>query len=467
MKAGVGDGAVNWRLAGPEIAFIVEDCKAAIFFVGPEFIEQPRAIKDQIPSVRHFMTTRGSAPEWQDVDAVARRAERNRPRPPDRCRRGRGPALHLRHHGKPKGAMLSHSNLLSMVRSGIRRGAGLELVGRSGVFAGCDAGLPYRRHRLGRARALFRRQGRGGARFRSDRILDFIQNGQGQQDVHGSRRRCNSWCASRRRRTPISPRLRHIAYGASPIRRRCFRECIDVFKCGFVQMYGMTETHRHHRRAAAGRSHSGLERMRLGRQGAARRGACHPRSRGQTAAPRLIGEIAHAFAANMVGYWVTCRRQPPGPSPGTAGCSPAMRLSRRRTATSHSGPHSGHDYFRRRWNFLIRRRWKTRSAIIPTSPEAAVVGVPVDKWGEAVKAIVVLKPGKSATPRPTSSTSSGPGFAGYKTPKSVDFIAALPTQPVRQDPAARTCARRSGRARERQIQLRPSLAAPQLLFAPM
>jgi len=50
---------VNWRLAGPEIAFIVEDCKAAIFFVGPEFIEQARAIKDQIPSVRHIMTTEG------------------------------------------------------------------------------------------------------------------------------------------------------------------------------------------------------------------------------------------------------------------------------------------------------------------------------------------------------------------------------------------------------------------------
>jgi acyl-CoA synthetase (AMP-forming)/AMP-acid ligase II len=38
MKAGVVTAPVNWRLAGPEVAFIVEDCKAAVLFVGPEFV---------------------------------------------------------------------------------------------------------------------------------------------------------------------------------------------------------------------------------------------------------------------------------------------------------------------------------------------------------------------------------------------------------------------------------------------
>src|ERR1035437_7140204 len=40
MKASVVMAPVNWRLAGPEIAFIVADCKAPVLFVGPEFIEQ-------------------------------------------------------------------------------------------------------------------------------------------------------------------------------------------------------------------------------------------------------------------------------------------------------------------------------------------------------------------------------------------------------------------------------------------
>ena len=47
MKANVVMAPVNWRLAGPEVAFIVGDCKAPVLFVGPEFITQVRNIKAQ------------------------------------------------------------------------------------------------------------------------------------------------------------------------------------------------------------------------------------------------------------------------------------------------------------------------------------------------------------------------------------------------------------------------------------
>src|SRR5436305_1795500 len=57
MKANVVMAPVNWRLAGPEIAFIVEDCKAAIWFVGPEFVDLVRGIAAQMPGVRTCMTT--------------------------------------------------------------------------------------------------------------------------------------------------------------------------------------------------------------------------------------------------------------------------------------------------------------------------------------------------------------------------------------------------------------------------
>src|SRR6476619_2438613 len=69
MKANVVMAPVNWRLAGPEIAFIVEDCKAPVLFVGPEFITQVRQIQDKLPSVRSVITTEGGAPEWQDSAA--------------------------------------------------------------------------------------------------------------------------------------------------------------------------------------------------------------------------------------------------------------------------------------------------------------------------------------------------------------------------------------------------------------
>src|ERR1700730_932689 len=64
IKANVVMAPVNWRLAGPEIAFIVEDCKAPVLFVGPEFVEQVAKIRSHLPGVRSFIATEGGAPGW-------------------------------------------------------------------------------------------------------------------------------------------------------------------------------------------------------------------------------------------------------------------------------------------------------------------------------------------------------------------------------------------------------------------
>ena len=51
--------------------------------------------------------------------------------------------------------------------------------------------------------------------------------------------------------------------------------------------------------------------------------------------------------------------------------------------------------------------------------------MPDDQWGEAVKAVVALKPG--ATPNPASIIAfARTRIAAFKAPKSVDFIDALP-----------------------------------------
>jgi acyl-CoA synthetase (AMP-forming)/AMP-acid ligase II len=61
----------------------------------------------------------------------------------------------------------------------------------------------------------------------------------------------------------------------------------------------------------------------------------------------------------------------------------------------------------------------------PAVNEVSVVGVPDDKWGEAIKAVVVLAPGKTATEDELIAYCKE-NIASYKKPKSVDFVEELP-----------------------------------------
>lgn len=61
----------------------------------------------------------------------------------------------------------------------------------------------------------------------------------------------------------------------------------------------------------------------------------------------------------------------------------------------------------------------------PSVSEAAVVGIPDEKWGELVTAIVVLKDGATATEQEIIAMSRN-NLAGFKTPKRVVFVDELP-----------------------------------------
>ncbi len=64
----------------------------------------------------------------------------------------------------------------------------------------------------------------------------------------------------------------------------------------------------------------------------------------------------------------------------------------------------------------------------PDVADVAVIGVPHEKWGEAVKAVVVLKQGCNTSEDGIISFCEGK-IARYKKPKSVSFVDSIPTSP--------------------------------------
>ena len=205
MKANVVMAPVNWRLAGPEVAFIVADCRAPVLFVGPEFITQARNIKPQLPDLRTIITTEGGAPEWQDFTAWRDAQSGDDPKVPISPKDIAIQLYTSGTTGKPKGAMLSHANFLNLVQTGNEAEKpdwnkwstdDVSLVAMP-IFhiGGSGWGVMGLYHGAKR---------RDRARVRSDQGAGFLRAVRHHQSCSWCRPRCSSWCGSRARGRSIS-----------------------------------------------------------------------------------------------------------------------------------------------------------------------------------------------------------------------------------------------------------------------
>ncbi|HHY50033.1 MAG TPA: long-chain fatty acid--CoA ligase [Alphaproteobacteria bacterium] len=228
--------------------------------------------------------------------------------------------------------------------------------------------------------------------------------------------------------------LRSISYGASPISERVLVDALKTFRCKFMQVYGLTETTgaisvlppedhvTEGPRAAllrsAGKAMPGVE-----------IGVFDPAS-GERLPDEQVGEIWIRSAQNMKGYW----RNP------KATAEAFRDLDADGIGWFRSGDAG---YMRGEYVFMHDR---LKDMIVsggeniypaeventlmkhPAVADGAIIGVPDDTWGEAVKAIVVLKPGVEATGADIIAFMRE-RIAHYKCPRSVDIVEAIPRNP--------------------------------------
>jgi acyl-CoA synthetase (AMP-forming)/AMP-acid ligase II len=202
---------------------------------------------------------------------------------------------------------------------------------------------------------------------------------------------------------------------------------MEVFGCGFVQMYGMTETtgaitildpedhvpEGSKRMRSAGKAMAGVEMAILDADG-------------NKLPPGETGEIASRSASNMVGYWKM-------PEATRATISDDNWL---RTGDAGYIDQDGYIYVQDRIKDMIISGGENiypaevENAVFghPGVADVAVIGVPDDKWGETVKAIVVRRPDAQVTPDEIIAWARQQ-IASYKAPRSVEFIDALPRNP--------------------------------------
>jgi long-chain acyl-CoA synthetase len=422
-KAGAVMAPIGWRLAMAEVAHIFNDSDAHILFVGEDFADALVASQNLMPKLTRIVCMegrRGDLPgyeDWRDrfpatdVDPNAK---------PDDV------AIQLYTSGttgRPKGAMLSHYNLLETFRLMKRANLDWNCWVPEDV---CLVAMPVS-HIGGSGYALSTILHGAkcviAAEFDVNAVLDFII------DEHISKlflvpSAMRIVLQDKRARKTDYSRLSHIVYGASPIPLDLLREAVEVFGCGFAQAYGMTETTGMFS-ALPPSDHDLAGNPRMRSAGKALPGAeiVIKGADGKILAPNVTGEIVVRWPGNMPGYW-----KMPEATAATIDADGWLR-----TGDAGYMDEDGYVFILDRVKDMIISGGENiypaevESAVFghPAVADVAIIGIPSEKWGEEVKAVVVPKPGHAPTEEEIIAFARS-RIAGFKAPKSVDFIDALP-----------------------------------------
>jgi long-chain acyl-CoA synthetase len=415
--------AVNWRLAPREMAYIVNDAEARVLFVGADFVEHVEKIRSELTTVKKVIVLGEGAgddrfPAWRDSHPAD---------DPGVEAAGGDVALQLYTSGTtglPKGVMLTNDNLFSLVPHAAEQweidensvnlvamplfhigGSGWALVG---MYHGGDSVVLREVDPVAILAAVPRHAITHG--FLVPAVLQFLLVTPGVESTDFSS-------------------LRVLAYGAAPITDEVLKRSLAAFRCKFIQLYGLTETtgaitqlgaedhdpdHRPELLRSCGKPFPWVE-LRV--------------VDGETGQDRPAGEVGELWTRspqNMKGYW----HQPEETA------KTVVEGGWLRTGDAGYLDDAGYMYlYDRVKDMIVSGGENVYPAEIenvlmshPAVADVAVIGVPHDRWGETVKAIVVAEPG--TTPEPAELIAfTRERLAHFKCPTSVDFTDLLPRNP--------------------------------------
>jgi acyl-CoA synthetase (AMP-forming)/AMP-acid ligase II len=423
LKARACLAPVNWRLAPPEIAFILKDSGAKVLVAGADFAGVVDMVVADCPELKRLVQFESGHPRWPSFEAWI---EEHPAQDPAQTVEPDDDVIQLYTSGTtglPKGVQLTHANYLAFFEGAMAAGWGDFEAGKSNLVAvplfhvaGVNTGLlgilqgvrvVILRDAIPAEILRTLEQERIAYAFLVPALINMLLQTPGVEATDFSA-------------------LENVFYGASPISEDVLTRATARFGAGFHQLYGLTETvgaathlspaeHDASRGKlrSCGRAWPGIE-VRL------------VTPEGREAGVGEVGEIQIRSSTVMKGYW--------------------NRPEATREAIDAEGWfRSGDAGYRDAEGFIfIHDRVKdmivsggenvypaeVENAVFghPAVADCAVIGVPDETWGEAVKAIVVLRPGTE--PDAASIIAHARArIAAYKAPKSVDFVEVLPRNP--------------------------------------
>src|SRR5215813_2103033 len=426
FKAGAVPVPLNYRLAPREWAYIVNDAGAKLLVAQGDLAAAVAAVRDQLGSVRQAIAIEAAPPSgWRAwADWLSGQSEAS----PQNWIDDAADAYQMYTSGTtglPKGAVLKHRAVASNVEQ-LRMFVRLAPRERYLIVA------PL--YHAAAAISSFCAISWGAALYiQEDFVPQHIVDALSAERINAALlvpamiQACLVMVpdvAARR-----YDQLRMIVYGASPIAEETIRRAVDVFKCDFMQGYGMTETTasltfltaEDHQRALRERPQLLLSAGRALLGTAVR----VVDDRDQPVPPGVIGEIVGRGPQLMSGYWNL-----------PDATAEALRGGWMHTGDAGTMDAEGYVFIEDRVKDMIvsggenvyPREVENVLFDHPAVADVAVIGVPHERWGEAVKAIVVAQPGSSPTPEELLAFCKT-RLGGYKCPRSVDFIDALPRNP--------------------------------------